>query len=436
MHDLIVIGAGLSGLSAALTAAQAGLRVRVVAKGMGALHWSAATIDLFGYSATGEAVEAPLSELAKLSLPHPYARARSENVQEALSWFQAEVGQSGMEYIAKANGDGSSSAASTPTEAPNTWIPSPVGAKRPAYLVPAAQAPGDLGSNDPLLIVGLLGMRDFYPELIAANLCEEGYVARAAHVPIQTITERLDFNTVHLAQALDHPESRLRLADRLAALVQPGERIGLPAIIGLSDHSGAMADLRRVTKAPIFEIPTLPPSVPGMRLHGTLSHRLERLGVRVGTGMEVIEFEAKGNRISWVATETSSRPLRFRAERFLLATGGVLGGGLTGTVDGRFIETVFDLPLAAPSDRSEWFRAEFLDPLGQPIFQAGVEVDDEFQPVDASGRLVYSNLWAAGGLLAHADPIRERSLEGLAISTGRRAALALVAAAGVKSGSL
>ena len=49
MLDLIVIGAGLTGLMAAHTAAQAGLKVKVIAKGLGALHWSAGTVDVLGY---------------------------------------------------------------------------------------------------------------------------------------------------------------------------------------------------------------------------------------------------------------------------------------------------------------------------------------------------------------------------------------------------
>jgi glycerol-3-phosphate dehydrogenase subunit B len=40
------------------------------------------------------------------------------------------------------------------------------------------------------------------------------------------------------------------------------------------------------------------------------------------------------------------------------------------------------------------------------------------QPIEPQGDVVYSNLWAAGGLLAGADPIQERSLEGIAIATG------------------
>ncbi len=40
--DLLVIGAGWSGLLAAYTAAKAGLQVQVVAKGLGSMHWAPA----------------------------------------------------------------------------------------------------------------------------------------------------------------------------------------------------------------------------------------------------------------------------------------------------------------------------------------------------------------------------------------------------------
>ena len=72
--------------------------------------------------------------------------------------------------------------------------------------------------------------------------------------------------------------------------------------------------------------------------------------------------------------------------------------------------------------RSRWFHPRFLDPAGHPVFQGGVPVNRRFQPLNHDGSPVYENLWAAGGVLAHADPIRERSLEGIAIATGITAA--------------
>jgi glycerol-3-phosphate dehydrogenase subunit B len=73
MLDLLVIGAGLSGLTTALAAAEAGLSVRIVAKGLGALHWSAGTIDVLGYLPDDSiAVANPFASMAKLPERHPY----------------------------------------------------------------------------------------------------------------------------------------------------------------------------------------------------------------------------------------------------------------------------------------------------------------------------------------------------------------------------
>jgi glycerol-3-phosphate dehydrogenase subunit B len=71
MLDLLVIGAGLAGLTAAMYAAQAGLSVRVVTKGLNALHWSAATIDLLGYLPDNTRVDAPFAALDQLPASHP-----------------------------------------------------------------------------------------------------------------------------------------------------------------------------------------------------------------------------------------------------------------------------------------------------------------------------------------------------------------------------
>ncbi len=74
MLDLLVVGAGLSGLMAAYAAAQAGLQVRVVAKGLGALHWSAGTIDLLGLY---DELAIPQSRFVDLLKRMPDYRARS-----------------------------------------------------------------------------------------------------------------------------------------------------------------------------------------------------------------------------------------------------------------------------------------------------------------------------------------------------------------------
>ncbi len=393
--------------------------MRVIAKGLGSLHWTAGTIDVLGYlpgylPGQEQHIRRPLEQtlaVAETQPDHPYSLLAAGAVAESLDQFLALSAEIGLPYQGAAvNGD-------------NLLLPSPAGAARPTFLAPSAQLAGDLNRPEPMLIVGFDGLRDFYPALIAENLSKQGHDARAAFLPLTLLTDQRDRSTVHLAEALDDPARRERLAASLRELVEPGERLGLPAIVGIEDHATSFAELQRQVGAPLFEIPTLPPSVPGIRLFRALRRHLSRLDVRVEAGMEAVGFSIDGGGdIQWVETETSARPLRHRARHYLLATGGILGGGINSDHTGRIWETIFDLPLTIAPDRGQWFRPHFLDPAGQPVFHGGVPVNRQFQPIGTDGEPVHANLRACGSILAGTDPIRERSQEGIAIATAIAAA--------------
>ena len=416
MDDLLVIGAGLAGLSAAYTAAKNGLKVRVITKGLATTHWNAGAVDVLGYVENGterQPVTRPLDAVSAFNethTGHPYGLVTPALLANAFESFAGWAQEAGLPYAgANAAGD-------------NLLLPSPVGAARPTYLAPRAQIAGDLQRKEPFVIVGFHGLRDFFPELIASNLVEQGHAARTVFLPLELLTEQSDRNTIQLAQALDDSLRTAKLGRELKGIVKAGERIGLPAILGMQHLTREVEDLRAQRGAPIFEIPTLPPSVPGVRLHKALSHQLTKLGVRIEINQEAKGFHAENGKIVWVETATSSRPLKHRSRAFLLATGGILGAGFNTDHTGRVWEVVFDLPLTVPQRRSQWFRPLFMDPAGHPVFQGGVTVNRQFQPIGDDGQPVYGNLWAAGGLLANADPINERSLEGIAIATGMNAA--------------
>ena len=430
MLDLLVIGAGLTGLFAAYTAARSGLRVRVIAKGMGTTHWHAGTIDLLGYLPGEQRPVANWAEaVPELPAAHPYRLLGADAIRTAVVEFQRLVSGAGLPYESAAGSD----LAGTPgrsgrRDGGNSLLISPVGAPRPVYLAPAAQQQANLADARPMVIVGLSGMTDFYPALIAENLRRQGHRARSASVPLDKLTTRRDNSPLQLARLLDQPAAQDRLAEMVADAAAD-ERVGLPAVLGLRSHARICARLEEATASrAVFEIPTLPPSVPGLRLDTTLRELLAGLGVRVETGMEARGFRADGRRIQWVESETGSRPLRHSARSYLLATGGILGGGILGERSGRVREVVFDLPVTAPGARSQWLRPLFLDSRGHPVFQGGVAVDARFQPLDESGAPVYDNLWAAGAVLAHTDPIRERGREGIAIATAYAAAKAVARA--------
>jgi glycerol-3-phosphate dehydrogenase subunit B len=409
MPDLLVIGAGLAGLTGALAAAEAGLSVKVIARGLGAQHWTSGALDVLGYLPGQDSpVEEPLTAAAQLPPDHPYHVVGRDRLASTLQTVADRLMSVGLPY----HGD---------DVRRNLLLPSAVGAARPTFLAPSAQLAGRLDDPTPILLVGFRGVRDFYPTVAAEHLREQGYAVRADYLTGDLITSRREANTVQLAQYLEDPRRIEAVGKALAALVHPGERIGLPAILGLDHHLEVWNRLQEVAGAPIFEIPTLPPSVPGIRLHRALIQILATRHVRVEANMAAVGYGLAGDRIAWVETEAAARPLRHHAAAFLLTTGGILGGGFESDPSGRVHESLFDLPITVPQQRAAWLRNEFLDPRGQPVFEGGVPVGPDFRPVGPDGAPVYTNLWAAGSLLAHADPIRERSQEGVSIATSMTA---------------
>jgi len=105
-----------------------------------------------------------------------------------------------------------------------------------------------------------------------------------------------------------------------------------------------------------------------------------------------------------------------RANGIILASGRFGGGGLYADRQ-RIRESLFDLPVSQPKDRSMWHRENFLDSRGHPANQAGIEVDDLFRPLDSSGQPAFERLFVAGSILAHQDWMRMKCGSGLAIAT-------------------
>jgi glycerol-3-phosphate dehydrogenase subunit B len=83
-YDVLVIGAGLAGLTAATRLAEGGARVMVLAKGVGATHLAPGTIDVLGYAPTDRVVERPGEALGALGPEHPYGRIGAHAVAASI----------------------------------------------------------------------------------------------------------------------------------------------------------------------------------------------------------------------------------------------------------------------------------------------------------------------------------------------------------------
>jgi glycerol-3-phosphate dehydrogenase subunit B len=415
-YDAIVIGVGLAGLTAALRLAEGGLRVLVLAKGVGSTHLTGGTIDVLGYAP--ERVESPARSLPGFVTAHPdhpYARVGVEAIPAAIEWFKGRL--DGYRYVGDLE--------------ENFLLPTAVGAAKPSAVVPQTIAGGDLRSGGRFLFVGLRGLKDFYPAYLAANVRASAASAgaridaRAVELRPPLDAER-DVSALGFARRFERSAFRDEVVSELRGRVVVGEKIGFPALLGLGESAAVWGELQERLPGTVFEVPTLPPSVPGMRVFGILKGRLRRAGARVVIGGTVTGAEARDGEVRAVVVETASRPATYRARSFVLATGGFASGALEMDSRGRVREPLFDLPVAGVPDPGERrFAPEYL--ADHPLSRAGLAVDDSLRPVDAAGNVVFRNLYAAGAVLGGAAPWREASGDGLSLATGYAAASAVLA---------
>jgi glycerol-3-phosphate dehydrogenase subunit B len=399
-YNIIVVGAGLSGLLAAWFARGRGERVVVVARGMGTLPLTAGCIDVLGYSPDGEPVANLswwLGRAFKEKPEHPYQLAGSEALRDGVDALQALYPLYG-------------------SLKENLFLPTAAGALRPTCLAPESLAGGyDVAGDEGCLLVGFEGWRDFDAGYAAANLG-----IRAA--PISLPDKRLvNATAVDIARRFEQADFRDEVARRVRLHLNGEARVGFPAVLGMDAAASVREDLEGALGAAVFEIPTLPPSVPGMRLDRALRGALRRAGVEVILGPTVRGW-VQGDSVLGIRTYGASGERVLAADAVILATGGLLNGGLEIGGDGQLTESVLDLPVKAQQgDR-------YFEPLlmaHHPIFEAGVRVNAAMQPLDAMYAPIYPNVCAIGGLLANADRIGESSTQGIAIATAWRAVEAL-----------
>jgi glycerol-3-phosphate dehydrogenase subunit B len=301
----------------------------------------------------------------------------------------------------------------------NYRLPTALGALIPAALVPESFAAGDARLPGKMLIAGPAGWRDFYPALCAGNLARQGIAASSNVFDLpEALTGKFDATPVGLARLFERADVRARVAAQLKAKLNGEERVGLPAVLGLNRHAEVWHDLQERLGVPVFEIPTLPPSVPGIRLYNAFQRALSRSGVRILLDMTATRGLAEGKRAVGVVVPSLAREATFRADRVILATGGLYGGGISSDRQGAMREAIFDLPVSIVGA----FDERFLTKQGHSIHLTGVRASTHLQPIGGAGTVLLENVRIAGRLLAGYNPVVEGSTEGVWLATAYRAA--------------
>jgi len=380
-QDVLVIGGGLAGVSAAITAAETGADVRLVSYKQSTLRNASGLVDVLGYTPNGEGPLAdPLAAIPDLPPEHPYSRAGLAAVEKSLAMFDDLIDTYEGSHTER-----------------NALVPTHGGTVKPTARYPESAAAGLASDERDVLLVGFERLVDFDAPLAAAHLDAAGVPFEARGITVEFPIElNADTKVTRYAHLLDRDETvdadgsghggqgvREALADLVTEQLDGEGRVGFPAVLGDA----------------LFDV-------------------LDERGVRIETGNPVVDHAARGAHVGHVLVDRNGSEIPYAANTYVLATGGLVGKGIDSDREG-VEEPIFDCHVPHPADRYEWFdEAAFGD---HAFARFGVPIDESMRPQDEEGVPEYENLYAAGSVVGGYDFAAEKSGSGVSLATGYRA---------------
>jgi len=421
--EVLVIGAGLAGTSAGLSACQMGKKVLVLAPDGGASAMSSGALDIADdiLAVRGKpehwskAIESNLEQILIRSPNHPYkllgdnAKAVIEQIKSAFALVFSEEDK----FI---GGDGLN----------NRYVFNQLGTfKSTAFSQARMLGIEDLAQGRDCLLVNFRGFRDFDAEFFKNNflywteklgakikleICEissDGIKSKSSLEMAKWISENFD-------QALDQIRKEIKNCNTGIII--------FPPILPQEKRQELLNLVEAEGKNKAYELLSLPPSVPGKRLQGYLEKRLRRAGVERILG-KAVGFKSQAQKLLSVKVQTAQDEFEIVSKKFILASGGFLAGGIV--KQGEFKENVFGLKVFCEEKPLGRIFTEKLTELRivepQPVFSVGIRTDQSLRALDEDGKIVFENLFIAGSILGGGNYISDRTGGGTAILSGVKA---------------
>ena len=400
ISDVMIIGGGLAGFMAAAVAASRGQKVTVLTYGSGSLPLASGAIDFFN-------AKAPDAAIKKLPAHHPYKKIGAKNIDAAAKFLCDIAAQANLPYNGKLS-------AQIP-------IVTAIGTLKYSCLVPESMNASRLADKKKIYVAGVKGLKDFYAAMIADNLKKyfPDKTFEVAEIDLKFLGGR-DITCMDAAQLLTDNEQPL--ANELKALnATADDAIILPPIFGVMGNFSRDV-VQTQLRAEVIETTCLPPSPPGIRLQRAFIKYLQSSGVRIFENSKVVRGVAEGKKITGVVVENAVREKTFPARKIILATGGFYSGGITMREFDNPREPIFNLPVFFPTGAENWSNAQLFGDKPQGFSMTGILTNDNLNPVDANGKVLYENLHVVGANLGGCDKVFERSAGGIAISSAYKGA--------------
>lgn len=309
MYDVIVIGQGLTGMLSAIWAKEQGYRTALIAAGAGKIVQSSGVMDLIPGSAD--------------SLKETKSSFQLESVANSLLDDAAEK----FKELTKTIGYPYKGSLSSPVN-----IVTGAGHIKQTIFYPKSISP--VPEQGHVIIVGFQEISDFQPIYAGQNLQKAYPQLKVDVIKIQlgkhsqrTLTQ------LDAARLLEHEETRSHCLEQIT--IQMNEKnlskpdlFVFPASLGMENWQEIVAQFETELGAAITEAVGMPPNATAVRLHNRLKKHAVKLGVRIYSDTTTVGSVIEENRIKAIKIKTSNQVTELQGKQIILATGGILGGGL------------------------------------------------------------------------------------------------------------
>ncbi|SQD80631.1 glycerol-3-phosphate dehydrogenase subunit GlpB [Moritella yayanosii] len=427
--DSIIIGGGIAGYTAGLRSLEAGLKTAIISNGQSALHFSSGSIDLLSHTPTGKVIRNPgtiFNQFTDEFPDHPYSKVGKETVFESLEWYKNLLTTAGIPLTQQDNGDNHFRITPLGT-LKSTWLSQPYVQQLPIRLAEH--------SITRIVVVQINDFRDFNAKMVTDNLLQipEFKDVEITHTNISIDgfsglkRNACELRSIDIARILNNENEVEALATKLNAIATPDDLVILPAITGDGMGLSVLNKLHALTNLTFHEVPTMPPSMLGIRLEETMIDLFIKAGGMLLKGDQVThgdmieDYSSNHNNGELILKRIYTRNLEsmpLTADNYIFASGSFFNKGLIAHHD-KLQEPVFNLDMNSIQARNTWYNPQFFAANSQPFLSLGIKTNHKFNPMLA-GKVV-NNLFCAGSNIGGYDPIAEGCGSGVAISTGYHA---------------
>jgi len=421
--EVLVIGSGLAGVSAALAAKKSGKKVMVLSQGAAASAMSSGALDICADPVAVPGVPekwcpdcAQNIEQLLLRVPeHPYRLVAdsAEKIIEEIKSAAALVfpGQDGF-----ISGD-----AKTIQLAFNQ-----IGTfKQTSFTQTHFLSLEDLKTSASVLLLSFSGLIDFDPGFFAKNFLHwTGRLGVKVNLNQAQIAGAglPDISSLQAMRWIDENAEKTLEAMVKAVKANRAELVIMPALLPFDKRQELINRMEKDAQVKFRELLAMPPSVPGKRLSQYLENRLNQEGIELISG-QASGFNAEGKKILSLLTERNLEKVEIRGRAFVLATGSFLAGGIE--KHDEFKEKLFGLDLFCKDQLlSKIFTEKLTSPSiarPHPVFSVGLKAEQKMRVLGRGGETAYENLFAAGSILAGGNYIFNGTGAGVALASGVKA---------------